>query len=188
MNTVLPLPLCDSHKSVLVVIDIQQRLAEAMPEKILKQVIANTAFLIQSAKLLDIPVIISEQYPKGLGSTVTELTTLENAHIIEKTCFSCADSKAFLQTLGKLNKPQIILCGMEAHICVAQTAIELQSKNYQVFVASDSICSRKKSHFRNAIQRVQQQGCIITNSESISFEWLRDAKHEHFKSISKLLK
>lgn len=184
------LPLCDRNNSVLVIVDIQDRLSSAMPDKIVAKVIADTQFLIQAAKLIDIPILVSEQYPKGLGSTLNELTTNlpPTATVIEKTCFSCASNADFKKTLKALNKKQIILAGMETHICVTQTAIELLAIGYQVFIATDAVCSRKISHHQNAIQRMQHAGCITTNSESISFEWLRDAKDDKFKAVSKLLK
>lgn len=180
--------LCNSHDSVLVVIDIQQRLASVMPEKILKRIIASTQFLIQSAELLNIPVIVTEQYPKGLGTTVSDLELTNNSQVIEKTCFACTANDDFQNSLKDLDKKQIILAGMEAHICVTQTAVDLINEGYQVFIASDAVCSRKKILFKNAIQRLQHAGAIITNSESIAFEWLRDAKHKQFKAISKLIK
>jgi len=182
--------LCDGSENVLVVIDIQQRLASVMPEKVLKQVIENTQFLIQCASHLNIPVIISEQYPKGLGSTLSELLDQlpSNVQSVEKTCFSCASNTEFQGKLKQLNKKQVVLTGMEAHICVSQTAIELLNEKYEVFIATDAVCSRKKKHYKNAINRLLHAGSIATNSESIAFEWLRDAKHEQFKAISKLLK
>lgn len=181
------LPLCDRNNSVLVVIDIQQKLAAAMPDKIMEKVITDTQLLIKAATLLKIPVLISEQYPTGLGSTVDALELPENTQVIDKTCFSCASNKEFKAALKALNKKQVILAGMETHICVIQTALELLALEYQVFIASDAVCSRKISHHQNAIQRMQHAGCITTNSESISFEWLRDASHAQFKAISKLV-
>ena len=183
------LTLCDKDDSVLVIIDIQQRLSAAMPEKIVRKVITDTKFLIESATLLNIPIIITEQYSKGLGLTVSELSDVlpKNSKAVDKTCFSCASSKDFSTALKALNKKQVILAGMETHICVTQTALELLAQDYQVFVATDAVCSRKISHHQNAIQRMQHAGCITTNTESISFEWLRDASHAQFKAISKLI-
>lgn len=184
------LPLCDRNNSVLVIIDIQQKLAAAMPDKIMQKVIADTQLLIKSATLLNIPVLVSEQYPAGLGSTLDELSSSldSKTQVIDKTCFSCVSNQKFKDALKALNKKQVILAGMETHICVTQTAIELLAIGYQVFIATDAVCSRKISHHQNAIQRMQHAGCITTNSESISFEWLRDAKDGKFKAVSQLLK
>ena len=182
--------LCNHDDSVLVVIDIQERLCSVMPDKILKKVSENTELLIQAASLLEIPVLLSEQYPKGLGYTLANITSClpATAQTIEKTCFSCAGDQSFIEALKHLNKKHVILAGMEAHICVVQTALELQQQNYQVFIAADAVCSRKKSHFRNALLRMQQANCFISNAESICFEWLRDATHSQFKAIAKLIK
>ena len=95
--------------------------------------------------------------------------------------------KIFSTALKALNKKQVILAGMETHICVTQTALELLAQDYQVFIATDAVCSRKISHHQNAIQRMQHAGCITTNTESVSFEWLRDASHAQFKAIAKLI-
>ena len=186
-NTAL---LCDNSKSVLVIIDVQERLSTAMPEKVLKKILEKISLLSRAAALLNIPVIVSEQYPKGLGSTLSNITSSlpDNVLIKEKTCFSCASNQDFITTLESLNKKQLILVGMEAHICVTQTALELQSDNYQVFISEDAVCSRTKHNYKNALQRMRQAGCVISNSESICFEWLRDAKHSQFKTLSSLIK
>ena len=186
-NTAL---LCDNRKSVLVIIDVQERLSTAMPEKVLKKILEKISLLSRAAALLNIPVIVSEQYPKGLGSTLSNITSSlpDNVLIKEKTCFSCASNPDFITTLESLNKKQVILVGMEAHICVTQTALELQSSNYQVFISEDAVCSRTKHNYKNALQRMRQAHCVISNSESICFEWLRDAKHSQFKKISSLIK
>lgn len=182
--------LCNAATSQLVVIDIQERLASAMPEKVMQGVIANTGILLQAANLLDVAVIRSEQYPKGLGETRHEI----QAHVsdktacIEKTCFACSGSSDFTNRLSKLRRPQVILTGIETHVCVLQTAIELAEDGFQVFVVEDAVCSRNKHNHKNAIKRLRDAGIIISNTESVVFEWLRDAKHEHFKAISRLIK
>lgn len=183
-------PLCDSTNSLLLIIDMQERLSAAMPKNILQTISTNTQILSQAANLLNIPVIISEQYPKGLGSTLSEISAClpENSQTLEKICFSCASNKEILNKIEHFNKKQLVITGMEAHICVSQTAIELQQLGYQVFIAADAVCSRTKQNYKNALQRMQQANCIITNIESICFEWLRDASHNQFKTISKLIK
>jgi len=182
--------LCNDNKSVLVIIDIQERLSTAMPEKVLKKVSEKINLLSKAATLLSIPVIVSEQYPKGLGATLSNITSSlpDNVLIKEKNCFSCASNQDFITTLESLNKKQVVLVGMEAHICVTQTALELQNDNYQVFISEDAVCSRTKHNYKNALQRMRQADCVISNSESICFEWLRDSKHSQFKKISSLIK
>ena len=182
--------LCNAQTSQLVVIDIQERLASAMPDKALKRVMNNTAVLLQAANLLDVAVIRTEQYPKGLGETRSEVSQhLDNkTTTIEKTCFACTGSSDFTNRLSKQRRPQIILTGIESHVCVLQTALELHEQGFQVYVVEDAICSRNKHRHKNAIARMRQAGVIVTNTESVVFEWLRDAQHEHFKTIAKLIK
>ncbi|MFK8068160.1 MAG: isochorismatase family protein [Gammaproteobacteria bacterium] len=182
--------LCDVNNSALVVIDIQTRLGNAMPEKVLNRVIENSTFLIKSANLLDVPVISTAQYPKGLGGLVEGINDnlSDSAHYIEKTCFSCCGSDQFMQTLQNSGRRQIILTGMEAHVCVLQTAIELQENSYDVFTVSDAICSRRSDNYHNAKDRMSLLNIQQTNVESVAFEWLRDAKNQHFKQISSWLR
>ena len=180
--------LCRVQDSQLVVVDIQERLLAAMPEKPRQQLLKNTAILIDAAQRLDVPIHQTEQYPQGLGATTGDLTAkLQAVPVAEKTCFSCCGAKGFESRLGDAGK-QIILTGIETHVCVLQTAIDLRSRGFQVFVVEDATCSRNKHHHRNALARMSQTGIVITNSESLIFEWLRDARHEHFKAVSKLLR
>jgi nicotinamidase-related amidase len=183
------LPLCEAAHSQLVVIDVQQRLVAAMPEKPRQQALHNTALLTQAANTLKIPVTHTEQYPNGLGSTEEVVRAhLTDSEVIEKTCFSCFAAEGFITTVSLSQRQQIILCGMESHVCVLQTALELQQAGYQVFVVEDAVCSRHKRHHKNALARLRQAGIIVTNTESVIFEWLRDASHPDFKSLSRLLR
>ena len=182
--------LCSTETSQLVVIDIQERLAAAMPDKVMARVIANTNILLQAAQLLEVATLRSEQYPKGLGQTVKDVQQhlTDRTACIEKTCFACTGSSDFANRLSKKRRPQIILTGIESHVCVLQTAIQLIEDGFQVFVVEDAVCSRHKYNHKNAIQRLRDAGAIVTNTESVVFEWLRDASHEHFKAISQLVK
>ena len=168
---------------------MQQRLVAAMPEKPRQQTLHNTALLTQAANTLKIPVTHTEQYPNGLGSTEEVVRAhLTDSEVIEKTCFSCFAAEGFITTVSLSLRQQIILCGMESHVCVLQTAIELQQAGYQVFVVEDAVCSRHKRNHKNALARLRQAGIIVTNTESVIFEWLRDASHPDFKSLSRLLR
>lgn len=182
--------LCDANTSQLVVIDIQQRLAAAMPEKVLQRVMDNTAVLLQAARLLKVKVLHTEQYPKGLGATREEISRHldDKVACIEKTCFACSGSSDFSNRLSKLRRPQVILTGIESHVCVLQTALELQQQGFQVFVVEDAVCSRHKHNHKNALKRLAHAGVTVTTTESVVFEWLRDAQHEHFKAIARLIK
>ena len=183
------LSLADAKHSQLVVIDVQERLVAAMPEKPRQQALHNTALLTQAANTLKIPIVHTEQYPKGLGTTEEVVRShLAETGAIEKTCFSCCAAEGFITAVSLAQRQQIILCGMESHVCVLQTAIELQQAGYQVFVVENAICSRHKQNHNNALARLRQAGIIVTNTESVIFEWLRDARHPDFKTLSRLLR
>lgn len=182
--------LLTAPNSLLVVIDVQTKLTAAMPETEAQLMIANAASLIEAAVLLDIPVLVTEQYPNGLGFTEKAITgkLIDYTLIFEKTGFSCCEAIGFTDALINSNRKQIILVGQEAHVCVMQTALELMLHDYQVHIVEDAICSRKAEHKFYALQRLQQQGATITNYESVLFEWLRDSSHPEFKKISGLLR
>jgi len=182
--------LLSIENSLLLVIDIQSRLLSAMPENTVEQVLKNSAILLEAAEILDVPVIVTEQYPAGLGATDRSITDklAVNTAILDKTGFSCFAADKFTQILEQSNKQQIILIGQEVHVCVLQTALELLHMGYQVHIVEDAICSRNTEHKLFSLQRMQQQGASITNHESVLFEWLKDSTHRHFKSISKLLR
>lgn len=190
MNLSLNEKFCHAQHSQLLIIDIQERLASAMPADILANVIKNNTILLNAAEELDIPVIHSEQYPKGLGNTVNAIAEQipKESSALTKTSFSCSDAEGFNDLIAKHKRQQIIISGIESHICVLQSAIQLQHKGYAVYVVEDAVCSRKKLNHKNAIERLRQSGVIITNAESVIFEWLRDAKHPKFKTISNLIK
>lgn len=184
-----PYSSINEQNSLLVIIDIQQQLLTAMPQSDAGSLVAKTMILLQAAQAMNIPLVATEQYPKGLGATTPELSSHFPATLqtISKTCFSCADSTKFMSILRSSHRKQIILTGMEAHICVLQTALALQSQGLQVFVVEDAICSRISQNKDNALHRLRQAGVIITNTESTLFEWLRDSKHPQFKTLSKLI-
>jgi len=176
-----------ADNGILMVVDIQDRLLSAMPEVDKITIVKSVKTLLQSADLLSVPVIVTEQYPKGLGATNSTITEHlpSNTSVIEKTKFSASQVEKVGQLLQKSGRQQIYLAGMESHICITQTAIDLLSRGYQVFVLEDAICSRNSLNHQNAVSRLRQAGVIITNVESLVFEWLKDAQHPHFRTISK---
>lgn len=182
--------LCNAADSALIVIDIQPTLTAAMPENDAEQMLLNTGVLLQAADALQIPVLLTEQYPKGLGETeqslLDQLPSL--AKKFPKTGFSCCAADGFRTALEKTGKNQLILVGQEAHVCVLQTAMELSNTGCSVFVAEDSICSRKQEHRFFALERMREAGITITNYESVLFEWLRDSTHPNFKELAKLIR
>lgn len=182
--------LCSAGQSLLIVVDTQTKLAAAMPPTKRDEVLRNTAILLQAAGLLSVPALVTEQYPKGLGKTEAVLTQ----HLppatptAEKTCFSCCSAADFMAAVQHSRRNQILLTGMEAHVCVLQTALDLHATGMQVFIVEDAICSRRMRNKTNAIARLRQAGIVVTNTESVLFEWLRDARHEHFKAISAFIR
>jgi nicotinamidase-related amidase len=182
--------LLSVENSVLIVVDLQSRLSSAMPEPDGELMTVNAGKLVEAAGLLNIPVLVTEQYPKGLGPTDASVVERlpETAQVFEKTGFSCCAAKGFNQALQDSQRKQVILVGQETHVCVLQTALELLHEGYQVHVVMDAVCSRKTEHKHYALQRVQQQGATITNYESVLFEWLRNSAHPDFKRLSGFLR
>lgn len=179
--------IANRHQSQLVMVDMQEKLASVMPEAI-SQVLKNCAVLLQAASLLDVPVIFTEQYPKGLGNTMPDLMAhLSNKTSVEKTAFSCCAEPTFNRRLFG-DKPQVILMGMESHICVLQTALDLLKVGKQVLVVEDAVISRNPSNKENALNRLRQAGVLVVNTESVVFEWLGLAEGDAFKAISKLIR
>ena len=183
-------PLCRAELSQLVLIDLQTRLFAAMPEDESRSVIRATIVLARAAAALGIPLALTEQYPKGLGGTDAEIREAlpESARRFEKTGFSCCEAEGFRPTVEVNGRKQLILLGQETHVCVLQTAFDLQNLGFQVFVVEDGVCSRSPAHKRNALKRMRHAGIGVTNLESVLFEWLTDASHPHFKALSALIR
>ncbi len=181
---------CRTPDSVLVVVDIQQRLGDAMPTKVLNRVILNTTLLARSAGLLQVPVLHTEQYPQGLGPTHAEVARAlpDGTGRVEKTAFSCWGDAGFRDALAGSGRRQVILTGMEAHVCVLQTALDLAAAGLEVFVVEDAICSRRLENYQNAIDRMRQAALAVVSAESVVFEWMEASTHPHFKAIQSLLR
>ncbi len=181
--------LCDSSNSCFLIIDVQEKLTAAIPDKVINRLRNNVSTLIQASNDLDIPVIATAQYPQGLGAIepfITDALDEEDA-MFDKTCFSCLDAEGFTAHLQKIGKKQVIIAGIEAHICVMQTAAELHEKGYEVFVLTDAIASRKLGSYDNAIARLSANNVQLLTTEAVLFEWLRDASHPKFRTLSKLI-
>jgi hypothetical protein len=174
--------------SQLAIVDVQTKLTVAMPVSDMQAVIKNCGILLQASNLLNVACIFTEQYPKGLGHTVPELSALvQHMQPVEKIAFSCVAEPKFNRQLTR-DHSQVVLAGMEAHICILQTALDLLSMGKQVFVVEDAIISRNPANKANAIERMRNAGCVITNTESLVFEWLGVASGDAFKAISKLIR
>ncbi len=176
----------------LLVIDVQEKLALAMSDA--GPVIANSARLITAARHFGAPVTISEQYPKGIGPTVAVLREAagEEARVFDKMAFSCARDPAIAGRLGQLRdgrtRRQIVLTGIEAHVCVLQTALDLLQAGYGVFVVVDAIASRQQASCDVALRRMEQAGVHPVTTEMVIFEWLGRAGTPDFKALLPLVK
>ena len=177
----------DIVKSCLIVVDVQGKLAELMDDK--ATLFANIEILIKTAQILDIPIIRCEQNPKALGPTITQLDQLMTQNPpVEKFSFSCLGDEKFTDRLKALSRKQIILCGIEAHVCIYQTAMDLLDRDYQVSLIADAVSSRTPENKKIAIDRLDSEGVFISSTEMILFELLKTAKHPKFKEIAKLIK
>lgn len=174
--------------SILIIIDIQEKLINAANKGDICAI--NAAKLANAASILNIPTIITEQYPKGLGKTshfiIQKLP--KKSYIFEKTSFSIMNEHEIKTKLESFNQKQIILCGIETHICVLQTAIDLLKSDYKVHIVKDAVSSRKYEEYEIGLELLKQYGAKITSLEIVLFEWLKSSKHPHFKEIQALIK
>ncbi len=169
------------------VIDIQEKLYPHMDQK--EELLRRTSILLEGFRVLQIPLVITEQYPKGLGPTLEPVSLiLEREQVVEKISFSCCDEPAFSDKLKSLDRNTIIVCGIEAHVCVLQTVVDLVEQGYRAVVVEDCISSRNPADKRVAVERMRSEGAVISTSESVLFELARVAGTDEFKAISRLVK
>ena len=178
----------ETGKAVLVVIDIQERLVPAMPQKIYLRLRDSVAMLVESAALLGVPVITTEQYPKGIGHTVPELAAACSGGVVEKVSFGCCGEPGFLAAIRATGRSQVLVTGMEAHVCVYQTVLGLLEDGYHVHLVRDAICSRNKSDYLTGVANAAQAGAVVTTVEMALFQMLQESTHAQFKAISALVK
>ncbi|MDD5057877.1 MAG: hydrolase [Sideroxydans sp.] len=177
------------EKSLLLVIDVQEKLCAAMDQEVLRQLAKNAGILLESALELSIPVMFTEQYVKGLGSTLSELKSkAPAAACFEKMTFSCCGNEAFVRQLKATGRTQIIVCGMETHVCVLQTVIELLDGGFEVHLVKDAVMSRSNDNRQTAIEAMVLAGAVPTCAESVLFQWLKIAGTDSFKKLVKLVK
>lgn len=175
------------EESVLVAIDFQEKLMPAMKMK--EELEATVGKLIKGCKILNLPIIVSQQYTKGLGETIPTIKeAIGDFEPIEKTSFSCCGETTFMEALKQTGKKTVIITGIEAHICVQQTVLELLEQGYNVFLVNDCIGSRNNNDKKYAVRRMTESGAIGTTYESVLFELCKNAKADGFKEISKLVK
>ncbi len=175
------------EKTLGVVVDVQSRLLPHIHEN--QRIVKNMVKLIKGLKILDIPLVVTQQYTKGLGLTVPQIEeALQDYDPIEKLAFSCCGSPDFMEKITESGKNNVILMGIEAHVCVLQTAIDLAALNYQPVIIADCVSSRKPEDKAIALDRMKTEGAILSTSESILFELCEIAGTPAFKEISKLVK
>jgi nicotinamidase-related amidase len=175
--------------AVLVVVDLQEAFRPVIHE--FEQITSRTSIVLRAAALLNLPVLVTEQSPQKLGPTVAEIRDLlpaVHASAVDKTAFSSCGASVFSDQLKRLRRRQVLLCGIEAHVCVNQTAHDLLSDGYQVHVLADCISSRTPQNREIGLAKMTASGALPGSSEMALFELLRDAKHEQFRAISKLIR
>jgi nicotinamidase-related amidase len=179
--------MLDKENTILLIVDIQEKLAAVMKER--DKVIKNNLHLIELAKMINMPVMVTEQYSKGLGPTVPDIReALPSYHPIEKMTFDCCGQPTFLDELKKQKKSHVVLTGMETHICVLQTCVGLLRDGIVIHAVQDAICSRTKESWKTGMEFMRDAGAAVTCTETVLFQLLKIAGTEEFKKISKRIK
>jgi nicotinamidase-related amidase len=178
--------ILQTEKAVLVIIDMQEAFRSSISD--FAETAARIALMAHAAQLLHVPIIYTEQYPKGLGRTAPEIKAVLPASVqpIEKTSFSSCGQSSFID--GLKGRSQVLISGIETHICVNQTAHDLLESGYEVHVLSDCVSSRSDNNKKLGLEKMQASGALLTSTEMALFELLKDSTHEQFKSIQKLIK
>lgn len=172
--------------SIVLIIDVQEKLVNMLDDNTVSSEAVKVA---KAAGILNIPTIITEQYPKGLGATIPEIkNAVQNAEYIEKTSFSALKEEILQVKLNELNKKQIIIFGIETHICVLQTVIDLLNQGYEVFVVENSCGSRSEKNKECALKRLMHMGAQVVTTEMVIFELLETSKHPKFKEVQAIIK
>lgn len=177
--------LMQVEDTVLVVVDMQQKLMPVIKHG--DRVSWNVRRLLDACSLLHLPIVATEQYPQGLGSTLAELSQLVGDPI-EKVTFSCQGEERFRAKLLELAKPKVMLCGIETHVCVQQTCLDLLADGYQTYIAVDAVGARSVGDHDCALRRMESNGATLTTVEAAVFEWCVTSKAETFKKIQNLVK
>jgi len=179
--------ILDRQHTALLVIDIQERVHAVMRYR--EAVEANALKLIRGCQLLHVPIFLTEQYPRGLGHTIAPIRyALQTALPLQKMTFSCCGSEELMTALKEKEIRQIVSVGIETHVCVLQTALDLLANHFQVHVSRDAVSSRNELDHQTALQRLMQAGAIITTAESALFELMGRADTDEFKEVSRLIK
>jgi nicotinamidase-related amidase len=176
-------------RPVLVVVDVQERLFNAMDAERRDDMVANVKILVSAARRLDVPVLVTEQYPKGLGRTLPELRSLlGDTPPFEKTAFSCCGAEGFMDRMRVLGADHVILTGIEAHVCVLLTALDLLTRGLRVSIVADAVCSRRPANLEIGLGQARQASAVVTATETVVFQLLGGAGSDAFRELSKLLR
>jgi hypothetical protein len=181
----MPLPRLSSLDTQILVIDLQEKLLSKMPR--VPELLRDVGFLLDVSQLLQLPVTATEQYPKGLGPTHPEIARRLTGDVPAKVAFSCCGAPGVLAELRSRNRPNLVLCGMETHVCVLNTALDLLAESFNVFLPVDALSSRYSLDHDLALRRLERSGAILTTVETVAFECLGGADHPQFKAVSKLV-
>jgi nicotinamidase-related amidase len=172
----------------LLIVDVQERLFAAMEAERRETVLRNIKILGTAAERVQVPVLLTEQYPKGLGPTVPELRHLLPVEPIEKTAFSCWGAGGFIDRLQGTGADHVIMAGLETHVCVLLTALDLLPAGFGVSVVADAVCSRRREHHDLGLAQARQAGAVVTSTETVVFQLLKTADTDAFRALSKLLR
>lgn len=179
--------MLNKEDSLLLIIDVQEKLVNALQKDV---VVEKTSILAKAANTIEIPTIVTEQYPKGLGATVegVKQNLSQDTKFFEKFDFSALKEEGFKELLAGYGKKQIVICGIETHVCVHQTVADLLAEGYEVYVVKDACASRNKYEFTQGLEIMKQNGAKISCTEIVLFEWLESSKNPHFKEVQALIK
>ncbi len=183
-----PHPRLSRSNACVLVIDVQERLAPAMPPEAFERLLKYARALIGAAHELEIPVLAVEQYPKGLGPLVPQLRDILPEPPIAKLHFSCGVEPAFLSRLEATGRKQVIVAGMETHVCVFQSTRDLAAQGYEVHVCADAVASRTEEHRRVGLELCRESGAIVTTAETAIFDLLHEAATPTFRKVAPLVK
>jgi nicotinamidase-related amidase len=187
MNVVKTVARLVRQDAALLVVDVQEKLLPSIFEE--ERVRRNTVTMVRAAQILGVPMLVTEQYPKGIGRTAPDVAeALGAAAAIEKLTFSTFGELAFVEALGALERRTLIVVGIEAHVCVTQSVLDALSAGYEVHVLADAVSSRTESNWRSGLNRMQQAGAVVSSTEMALFELLHVAGTPEFKEVLRLIK
>ena len=178
--------IMEENETILLIIDMQEKLIKGIEKR--KEIIGNIIKLVKATRVLNIETIISEQNSDRLGKTLENINTDKTYNVYNKMSFSCLDCDELLRQICSSNKKNVVISGIESHVCVLQTCINLISRGYRTYVVTDAIGSRNVQDHKIALKRLESEGAILTTAESTIFEWCKTADRKEFKVISSIIK